>query len=249
MTDPVPGPTVAGAPNWTRIARRLARVGFADPEDAARRLTGPGLALWDGMENAPVDDRAAAVVSALGRVADPDQALSHLDELVATSAGSEVRAALLDSASLRQRLLGLLGLSGPSPVISSSARSTGSCWWASTTWWRPAGGWPRPWELTRTPRSPAPRAGGPRAPSRRRSWRCARPTRANWPRWPGATWPAPSPSSGSPRRSRTWPTGCCGPPWPWPRPGCPRTPHPAGSPSSRWARPVDASSTTSRTST
>ena len=64
-----------------RRALRLARLGFAD---AARAdgLLGPdagGLGLWS--DGGPADDRAAAVVSALGRAADPDRALLALARL------------------------------------------------------------------------------------------------------------------------------------------------------------------------
>ena len=64
-----------------RLTARLARVGFADPVRAAELLTSPALRLWDADRNEVTDDAAAAVLSALGRAAVPDQALAMLAEL------------------------------------------------------------------------------------------------------------------------------------------------------------------------
>jgi glutamate-ammonia-ligase adenylyltransferase len=94
-----------------RVAARLARVGFADPVNARALLTGERLALWDEASNNPVDDEAAAVVSALGRAADPDQALRLLGELAATEHRDRILSGLRTSAALRPRLLGVLGAS------------------------------------------------------------------------------------------------------------------------------------------
>jgi glutamate-ammonia-ligase adenylyltransferase len=92
---------------------RLARLGFAQPERAARLLGPTGLRLWDETPARPTGPDAAAVVSALGRAADPDLALLALARLAeALGAGS---AALLDrlrsSGALRARLISLLGAS------------------------------------------------------------------------------------------------------------------------------------------
>ena len=82
------------------------RLGFADATRAADLLG--GLALW--RDGAPADDGAAAVLSALGRAADPDLALLGLSRIA--DAGAE---GLLDrlraSSGLRARLLGVLGAS------------------------------------------------------------------------------------------------------------------------------------------
>ncbi len=94
-----------------RLTARLARVGFADPVRAAELLTSPALRLWDADRNEVTDDAAAAVLSALGRAAVPDQALAMLAELAATGPGPEVLAALGQSADFRTRLLGVLGAS------------------------------------------------------------------------------------------------------------------------------------------
>jgi [glutamine synthetase] adenylyltransferase / [glutamine synthetase]-adenylyl-L-tyrosine phosphorylase len=90
-------------------AQRLTRLQFTDPDAAASLLVEAPLALWDARTNSPVDHRAAALVAALGRVADPDGCLGALAGLVA---GDErVRAALLDDPALRGRLLALCGVS------------------------------------------------------------------------------------------------------------------------------------------
>jgi glutamate-ammonia-ligase adenylyltransferase len=86
-------------------------VGFADPDAAGVLLTGDVLALWDPVGNGPMDIDAAAVVSALGRTADPDQALNLLAQLAATTSGPDIMAELRVSAHYRPRLLGVLGAS------------------------------------------------------------------------------------------------------------------------------------------
>jgi [glutamine synthetase] adenylyltransferase / [glutamine synthetase]-adenylyl-L-tyrosine phosphorylase len=88
-----------------RRVLRLARLGFADAERAST-LLGPkpdGLDLWT--DRGPADDGAAAVVSALGRAADPDLALLALSRF----AGPELLAALRAEPELRRRLTGVLG--------------------------------------------------------------------------------------------------------------------------------------------
>ena len=86
-----------------RRVLRLARLGFDDAERAWTTLS--GLALWE--DNGPVDDGAAAVVSALGRSADPDLALLSLSRF----ADPAVLAALRADPELRRRLVAVLGAS------------------------------------------------------------------------------------------------------------------------------------------
>ncbi len=93
------------------MAARLTRAGFADAVLAAELLTSSALLLWDRAANGPTDDAAAAIVSALGRAADPDQALRLLANLADTDAGPEVLAELRDAPAYRTRLIGLLGAS------------------------------------------------------------------------------------------------------------------------------------------
>jgi glutamate-ammonia-ligase adenylyltransferase len=94
-----------------RVAARLSRIGFADPDAAASLLTDQALGLWDLASNAAQDDGAAAIVSALGRTADPDQALAALATLAAAPSGDKLLAALSSSAEFRIRLLAVLGAS------------------------------------------------------------------------------------------------------------------------------------------
>ena len=82
----------------SRTARRLTRFSFVDPARAGELLTGEPLRWWDPDENGPVDERAAAVVAALGRSADPDGALAALAAIAATPDGAGVRDALCESA-------------------------------------------------------------------------------------------------------------------------------------------------------
>ncbi|HET6209038.1 MAG TPA: bifunctional [glutamine synthetase] adenylyltransferase/[glutamine synthetase]-adenylyl-L-tyrosine phosphorylase [Jatrophihabitans sp.] len=94
-----------------RLGSRLVRSGFGDPAAAGRLLTDPLLRLWDPERNQAPDAEAAAVLSTLGRAADPDQALRWLAELAASPAGPEILAGLRESAGYRTRLLGVLGAS------------------------------------------------------------------------------------------------------------------------------------------
>ncbi len=94
-----------------RVISRLSRIGFGDPDTAAGLLTGSTLPLWDPASNEAVDDGAAAVLSALGRAADPDRALAGLAVLAGTELGGQILAELRDSAEFRTRLLGVLGCS------------------------------------------------------------------------------------------------------------------------------------------
>ncbi len=109
MSSPDTEPGVAG--RSSRLTARLARAGFADPVVAAGVLTAPALGLWNSERNETADAAAAAVLSAVGRAAAPDQALAMLAELAATEAGPEILAALGASAEFRTRLLGVLGAS------------------------------------------------------------------------------------------------------------------------------------------
>ena len=94
-----------------RLALRLTRLSFVDGARAGELLAGPTLGWWDPIRNAPVDDRAAVIIAALGRTADPDAALAALADLASTPDGAELRAALATSGELRGRLLSLLGVS------------------------------------------------------------------------------------------------------------------------------------------
>ncbi len=102
----------AAAGGLDRVAARLARLGFADAAVAAELLVSEPLLLWDAAANAPIDDGAAAITSALGRSADPDRAVAALAS-VATALGPRgtLREALAASAPLRARLFGVLGSS------------------------------------------------------------------------------------------------------------------------------------------
>jgi [glutamine synthetase] adenylyltransferase / [glutamine synthetase]-adenylyl-L-tyrosine phosphorylase len=90
-----------------RHVLRLARLGFADADRAGTLLgLGPDrLGLW--VRGGPADDGAAAVVSALGRAADPDLALGALSRL----AGTALLTRLRSDPVLRRRLIGVLGAS------------------------------------------------------------------------------------------------------------------------------------------
>ncbi|MCN0153405.1 bifunctional [glutamine synthetase] adenylyltransferase/[glutamine synthetase]-adenylyl-L-tyrosine phosphorylase [Salinispora arenicola] len=119
----------------TRAAGRLARYGFGIGDDGARAadLLGPeGLALWRPDTQEPVDTRAAELLTALSRAADPDLALRQLRRLVeaehraaqtadattgssaaaaGTGGGSPLLADLHDDPGLRRRLVAVLGAS------------------------------------------------------------------------------------------------------------------------------------------
>jgi glutamate-ammonia-ligase adenylyltransferase len=106
-----PTDTETAAPAPARVAARLTRVGFTDARAAADLLTDRALQLWDSTSNAAADDGAAAIVSALGRTADPDQALTALVALAEAAVGPQLLDALRKSAEFRTRLLGVLGAS------------------------------------------------------------------------------------------------------------------------------------------
>ena len=169
---------------------RLARLGFADAE-RADTLLGPapdGLGLWAGGD--PADGGAAAIVSALGRAADPDLALLALSRIAEPD--------LLGRAARRP---------GAAPPAGRGARrerrarrppgrEPGGLAAAD----RPAGAaGPAPGGRRR-PRRPADRH--PRRPGRghrrgRGRRRCGWPTGATCSRSPPATWPARSASTRS----------------------------------------------------
>ena len=89
-----------------RRVLRLARLGFADAERAGT-LLGPapdGLGLW--ADGDPADGGAAAIVSALGRAADPDLALRALSR-IGRAATCSPRCAT--DPVLRRRLVAVLG--------------------------------------------------------------------------------------------------------------------------------------------
>ena len=97
---------------------RLARYGFAGDGSRATDLLGPGgLRLWDTEAQAPVDERAAGLLDALSKAADPNLALRQLHRVVESAGrGDPAKAeALLAGLSaddgLRRRLLAVLGAS------------------------------------------------------------------------------------------------------------------------------------------
>src|SRR6266508_3265225 len=106
---------------------RLARYGFADSARAVELLGPGGLGLWDDVAQAPVDDRAAALLGALAETADPDLAVRQLHRLVeahgrdaqrrdaqrreAQSQRPDVLGRVLAEPGLRRRLVALLGVS------------------------------------------------------------------------------------------------------------------------------------------
>jgi glutamate-ammonia-ligase adenylyltransferase len=92
----------------TSATARLARYGFADAARAARLLGADGLGLWDEVGQAPVDDRAGALLGTLAEAADPDLALRQLHRLAEIQ---PVLAGILDDPGLRRRLVSLLGVS------------------------------------------------------------------------------------------------------------------------------------------
>ncbi|MDP9430479.1 MAG: bifunctional [glutamine synthetase] adenylyltransferase/[glutamine synthetase]-adenylyl-L-tyrosine phosphorylase [Actinomycetota bacterium] len=112
--------TTGNAPEIPRRAVvRLVRFGFVDGERAARLLAELEMGLWDLERNEPADPEAGPVVSALARTGDPDLALRSLRRLIESldsadaSGGSAAAllARLRGSASLRSRLLSVLGAS------------------------------------------------------------------------------------------------------------------------------------------
>ncbi|BEL09217.1 bifunctional [glutamine synthetase] adenylyltransferase/[glutamine synthetase]-adenylyl-L-tyrosine phosphorylase [Actinoplanes sichuanensis] len=96
---------------------RLARYGFADNGARATDLLGPGgLRLWDTEAQAPADERAAVLLDALSKAADPNVALRQLHRMVesAERAGTppeDLLGALADDHGLRRRLVAVLGAS------------------------------------------------------------------------------------------------------------------------------------------
>ncbi|MEU6074845.1 bifunctional [glutamine synthetase] adenylyltransferase/[glutamine synthetase]-adenylyl-L-tyrosine phosphorylase [Micromonospora sp. NPDC047074] len=119
----------------TSATGRLARYGFGtdggDGSTRAADLLGPGgLGLWRPDVQEPADDRAAELLAALSRAADPDLALRQLHRLVEAerraagpaaagsavldglaAAGSAVLDGLAEDPGLRRRLLAVLGAS------------------------------------------------------------------------------------------------------------------------------------------
>jgi glutamate-ammonia-ligase adenylyltransferase len=87
---------------------RLARLGFSDPAAAERALIEAGL--WaDGVA---VDDQAAAVITAIADVPDPDLAATSLERLTAAlDEPGELRQTVCADAGTRTRLLAVLGAS------------------------------------------------------------------------------------------------------------------------------------------
>lgn len=95
-----------------RVAARLSRLGFSEPDVAGELLAGPAIALWDRAANEPVDASAAAVVSALSRAADPDAATAALAAALQAAPDQDaLRAALCADPDVRSRLVAVLGAS------------------------------------------------------------------------------------------------------------------------------------------
>jgi glutamate-ammonia-ligase adenylyltransferase len=105
-------------------AGQLARYGFADATRAGTLITNErgGLGLWQVAQGRPTDPGAEAVLDTLARAADPDLALRQLHRLAAAEevadyrdagrgAGPGLLASLRIKASLRARLIGVLGAS------------------------------------------------------------------------------------------------------------------------------------------
>src|SRR6266508_60056 len=97
---------------------RLARYGFADAGRAAAMLGADGLGVWDDAGQAPVDDRAGALLGALAEAADPDLALRQLQRLVeahqppeGAGGGVDLTSRVLNEPGLRRRLVAVLGAS------------------------------------------------------------------------------------------------------------------------------------------
>ncbi|MFR9778240.1 bifunctional [glutamine synthetase] adenylyltransferase/[glutamine synthetase]-adenylyl-L-tyrosine phosphorylase [Micromonospora sp. MS34] len=102
----------------TRPTRgRLARYGFAEGNGGrAADLLGPdGLGLWRPDAQEPAGERAAELLTALSRAADPDLALRQLHRLVEAERRTADEPALLDALhddpGLRRRLVAVLGAS------------------------------------------------------------------------------------------------------------------------------------------
>ncbi|HEX5741710.1 MAG TPA: bifunctional [glutamine synthetase] adenylyltransferase/[glutamine synthetase]-adenylyl-L-tyrosine phosphorylase [Pilimelia sp.] len=100
----------------TRTTARLTRYGFAPAGDGPRTpadaLLGPdGLGWWDAGRQAPTDAAAEALLTALGAVADPDQALRQLHRVVAAARAAGLDPPPLADTRLRDRLFAVLGAS------------------------------------------------------------------------------------------------------------------------------------------
>ena len=226
----------------SRLALRLARLSFADGAAAAELLSSEPLLWWDAETNAPVDDDAAAVVAALGRTADPDAALRALAEIVAQPEGAELRAAIMGSKELRARLLSLLGVSS---ALAEHLVTHPADWQALVGAYDPSGIARAAGGGSRGGCRPAGHRDRGRAGAihrRRRHQRAARclPARARRHRRtrPGRRSRTARRHRRAGRPGRPHPAGRRSP---LPRPACPPTPSRAGSRSSRWARPADAS--------
>jgi glutamate-ammonia-ligase adenylyltransferase len=97
---------------------RLARYGFGVDLDRAADLLGPaGLGLWDPETQEPAGEKAADLIGALSRAADPDLALRQLHRLAeferraGDGGDKELMNALDDDAGLQRRLVAVLGAS------------------------------------------------------------------------------------------------------------------------------------------
>jgi glutamate-ammonia-ligase adenylyltransferase len=90
---------------------RLARYGLLEVDRGSRLLGPDGLRLWDPDTQTPVDDPAAAVLSALSQVGDPDLALLSVHRVAEAAGCAELAAALRSDRLFRERLLGVLGAS------------------------------------------------------------------------------------------------------------------------------------------
>jgi glutamate-ammonia-ligase adenylyltransferase len=109
-TSPPPGLVTAAGTRPASARGRLARYGLLDAGRAASLLGPDGLGLWEPDTQTPIDDPAAAVLTALSQTGDPDLALRSLDR-VAGAAGPELVDALRGDRAFRDRLLGVLGAS------------------------------------------------------------------------------------------------------------------------------------------
>ena len=231
---------------------RLARLGFADPERAARLLADPALAgLVDPLEDLFQD----GLVTALGAVPDPDLALLALVRLLenvrADGDPARLRALLRAGGPVRARLLAVLGDLGrprrpprPAPRLVAGA-------WSRTS----------PTEAPDAARAALlvavgadPEAGEPVAglpgPAALDALRVAYRYRLLAVAGVDLAAPTPPPPSPpSPGRSPTSPAPRSRPPSRSPAPSCRPGPNRAAWQSSAWASAAARSSTTSATST
>ena len=184
---------------------RLARLGFADAGQAGT-LLGPkpdGLDLWTA--GGPADAGAAAVVSALGRAADPDLALLALSRI----AEPDLLAALRADPVLRRRLVAVLGASA---ALGDHLAAYPADWRLLTRRARAAR--PAARAVGADPADPPTGTGG--TPARGGGEDVvtdlrARRTGGTCSCWPPATWPARSASTRSARRWPSSPTARCRP--------------------------------------